>query len=487
MASRDVRVAIIGDPSSLQRALRSSEAATATFSQRMQALGSRLQSVGSSLTRGLTLPLVGLGVVAYRELSASQAAFAQTEAVIESTGGTARRSAEDIEELVQGLRDLSGVDDEGIQTMANTLLTFRGIVGETFDAAAEATLDLSVAMSRDLQSSAVMVGRALNDPIRGMASLTRVGVQFTQQQRDAIAAMVYFGDTAGAQQIILEELNAEFGGSAEALGGTIQGRLNRVRQRFEDMAASILEDLLPVMEDLAGVVDDVSRAYGDMDEDQQKWIAGFALAALVIGPVTSALGGLIGIVRGIALGFAALGGMMSMVILLAVAVAVGIAYIAMNWDGVKEAWRNYYENFVNNVPGARAAANELGRAVEGIKRAFNAAKAAAQALWNVGRQINGIVMGEVTNAVRGLETALRSAFSAAQSLLQTLIDIAAQNLDKVSGPGVIPRSGGGSGAGGAVGGRSRGPVRESSPMAEQIGRSVARELSRTPLLVGGTF
>jgi hypothetical protein len=490
MASRDVRVAIIGDPSSLQRALRTSETATASFATRMDALGSRLRNAGSTLTRGLTLPLVGLGVVAYRELSASQAALAQTEAVIESTGGTARKSVGDIEELVMGMRDLSGLDDEGLQEMANTLLTFRGIVGPVFDEAFEATTNLSVAMDRDLRSSAVMVGRALNDPVRGMSALTRVGVQFSDEQRAAIETMVAFGDTAGAQRLILAELNAEFGGSAEALGGTFQGRMNVVRQKFEDMAAMILEDLLPVIEDLVGHIERLSNAYSDMDEDQQKWVAGFALAALVIGPVTSALGFLIGIIKGVALAFGALGGGASAVILGLIGIGLGIAYIATHWQETKDFANTAFDNIVNNAPGARAVVGELARAVEGVRRAFNAAKGAASSLWTAAQRINSVVMGEVTGAVNTLAGALRSALTSAQSLLETLIQIGQQNLDKVSGPGVIPRGGTGSGAGGSTGGRSRGPVRESgNSMAEMIGRSVARELARTPqpVIVQGSY
>jgi len=41
--------------------------------------------------------------------------------------------------------------------------------------------------------------------------LTRVGVVFTQAQKDQITALMKSGDTIGAQKVILAELNTEFG------------------------------------------------------------------------------------------------------------------------------------------------------------------------------------------------------------------------------------------------------------------------------------
>ena len=139
--AREVRIAIIGDPSSLQRALRTADTGVTRFGARMQTFGTRMRSFGASMSRNLTLPLVGFGVLAYRELSAGERALAQTQAVIESTGGAARQSVDDILDLSHSLSELTSIDDEPIQEAANTLLTFREIAGDTFEEATRATLD----------------------------------------------------------------------------------------------------------------------------------------------------------------------------------------------------------------------------------------------------------------------------------------------------------------------------------------------------------
>ena len=60
------------------------------------------------------------------------------------------------------------------------------------------------------------LGKALNDPIKGISALTRVGVTFTDSQKEQIKTLVESGDTMEAQRIILKELTSEFGGAAEA-------------------------------------------------------------------------------------------------------------------------------------------------------------------------------------------------------------------------------------------------------------------------------
>lgn len=73
------------------------------------------------------------------------------------------------------------------------LLTFTNIGGEVFPKATETLLDMATAMSggmtpgaEALTSQAIQLGKALNDPINGITALTRVGVTFTEGQKNMI-------------------------------------------------------------------------------------------------------------------------------------------------------------------------------------------------------------------------------------------------------------------------------------------------------------
>jgi len=192
--------------------------------------------------------------IGWNEYNQGQRVAAQTNAVIKSTGGVANVSAEQVEKLGTALMLKSGIDDEVIKSGENVLLTFRNIRNETgknndiFNQATELTTDLSVAMGRDLNSSAVLVGKALNDPIRGVTSLTRVGVQFNDQQRAMIERLTESGRTMEAQKIVLRELSKEFGGSAEAAGDTFGGQINIARERLNNFLGLMVEKAIPYLQ-----------------------------------------------------------------------------------------------------------------------------------------------------------------------------------------------------------------------------------------------
>jgi len=149
-----------------------------------------------------------------------------TEARIKSTGGAAGLSARQFEQLAGKVSKLVAVDDEVIQSGENILATFTNIrnVGpdRIFDKATFAAVDMAAALSHgevttsNLSNANKLLGKALQDPIKGVTALKRAGVDFNDQQREQIKTMVESGDIVGAQKLILAELTKEFGGSAAA-------------------------------------------------------------------------------------------------------------------------------------------------------------------------------------------------------------------------------------------------------------------------------
>jgi hypothetical protein len=247
--ARKLVVEIVGDTRQLEKAFGRVEKQSNKF--------------GRALKVGAGAALGGLALAAragFQELGDAQKAAAQTAAVLKSTGGAANVTAKQIDELANSLLNVSGVDDEVIKQGENMLLTFRNIHNEVgkgndiFNQATKATLDLSVAMGKDMQSSAILVGKALNDPVRGLTALRRVGVSFTKAQEDQIKALVKTGHTMEAQKIILRELTAEFGGSAKAAGDTLPGQLSKAREQFRNLAAQLTVALLPAFEALTKIM-----------------------------------------------------------------------------------------------------------------------------------------------------------------------------------------------------------------------------------------
>jgi hypothetical protein len=185
--------------------------------------------VGKALAGGVaTAGVAGIAAVTV-EVKRSVDAFhdsnkvaKQTQAVLKSTDHIAGTTAKSIGALATAISRKTGIDDEAVQSAENVLSTFTEVRNETgrgnkiFDQATRTITDMSVALGQDLKGSTIQVGKALNDPIKGITALSRVGVSFTAQQKDQIKTLVDSGNKLKAQKIILRELNREFGGSAEA-------------------------------------------------------------------------------------------------------------------------------------------------------------------------------------------------------------------------------------------------------------------------------
>jgi hypothetical protein len=180
----------------------------------------------------------------------AQKSGAKLDAVLASTGGAAGVTGDEIRRLAGDLQLVTDFEDDATIAAAGVLATFTQIKGDVFKSAIVSAQNLSAVMGQDLQSSVVQIGKALNDPIKGITALSRVGVSFTEQQKAQIAQMTKAGNIAGAQAIILKELQTEFGGAAEAMSSPF----TRIGNIVGDVAEGIGAVFLPSLEAVASLI-----------------------------------------------------------------------------------------------------------------------------------------------------------------------------------------------------------------------------------------
>lgn len=215
----------------------------------LKKFGDSVGSLGSAVTTGLKYALEGItaaaaattafGVSSVKAFSESQDLIAQTEAVIKSTGGAAKVTADQVTELATALQKQTKFSDEDIRSAENLLLTFTNIGTKIFPQTTEAVLDMSTALGQDLKSSAIQLGKALQDPVLGVTALRRVGVNFSDSQREVIKNLIESGQSLKAQQLILKEIRTEFGGSAKAAGDTFSGALQKLKNSLNDVQEKV--------------------------------------------------------------------------------------------------------------------------------------------------------------------------------------------------------------------------------------------------------
>jgi hypothetical protein len=186
----------------------------------------------------------------------AEVANQRIDAIAESMslfGAQTKQTTDRIKEFADSNEILVGVEAEVIKATQAKLLTFKELavtadtVGGSFDRATILAQDLAAAGFGEAESNATQLGKALNDPIAGISSLSRVGIQFTDHQKDFIASLVASGDILGAQNIILSELETQVGGTAAATVTSSE----KMSLAFGAVQESVGTLLLPVMDDLA--------------------------------------------------------------------------------------------------------------------------------------------------------------------------------------------------------------------------------------------
>jgi phage-related minor tail protein len=135
---------------------------------------------------GLSASIVGV----LDAFSENEQAALRQEAVLKSTGFAAGLTASELDRMARALQDSTRFSDDNIASAQNALLTFTKIGRETFPEATKAVLDFAQANGVDATGAAQLLGRALNDPIRGVTQLSRAGIQFTEQQKNQMEALV---------------------------------------------------------------------------------------------------------------------------------------------------------------------------------------------------------------------------------------------------------------------------------------------------------
>jgi len=232
---------------------------------RAKAIEKSFKGLQGSLARFATFIGAGLlvrGIV--ENTKTAEEAVGQLNAVLKSTGGAVGFTSEQIQEQATALQRVTAYGDEAILSAQNVILTFTQVKGDNFEGATEAVLDMATALKTDLKSAAILVGKALNDPVKGATALSRSGVILTDSQKSLIKQLVATNRVAEAQKIILDELGVEFGGSARAARETFGGALEAVKNAFGDLleADGGVNDTVGALNELADVLSDPTVVEG---------------------------------------------------------------------------------------------------------------------------------------------------------------------------------------------------------------------------------
>lgn len=208
---------------------------------RMGPLGAALTAIGpAGLAAGAALAVLSVGLVAaLSHASEAEQSFNRLQAVLRATGNTTGLSGKQIVAFADEIESSTLATAEQVQDAAGVLATFGSVAGENFTRTLRLAQDMSAVFGTDLKGSVTQLGKALENPAEGLTALRRIGILFTDSQKDLIQSLVDTGKQAEAQKFILDTLESKVGGAGAGEATGLTGATNRL----SDAWGNLLEDI----------------------------------------------------------------------------------------------------------------------------------------------------------------------------------------------------------------------------------------------------
>jgi phage-related protein len=256
-ATRTLKLNILAETASLLKGLKDADKATRTAGDRIKA-GFK---VAAAAIAAAGAAAIAFGVKAIKAAEAAATANARIAQINESMGLFGSSVGEVNERLVkyaEATARATGIDQNSIKATQAKLLTFRELaqsaneVGGEFDRATKAAIDLAAAGFGSAEENAVQLGKALQDPIKGLTALSRSGVTFNETEKERIKTLVESNQVGEAQKLILQAIEQQVGGTAEATANASE----RIKVTFNLLTEQVGMVLLPVFEKFANFLID---------------------------------------------------------------------------------------------------------------------------------------------------------------------------------------------------------------------------------------
>ncbi|MDC3217645.1 phage tail length tape measure family protein [Schleiferiaceae bacterium] len=225
--------------------------ATASLTGPLNGISGRLSFIATGLGRvgiagvAFGAAVAGLGFsirAAIDEFQEFESQVLKMEAMLRATGGTVGLTSQELQDLAEdiGFATLASAGD--IREAQSILLTFGTITGDQFRETTALAQDLASVMGVTAQSAAKTLGKALEDPINNLSSLSRAGVVFTDTEKEIIDALINTNRQMEAQDFIIDKLTGKIGGAGEGAGKGLAGAFDGLTEQVSLLKIAFAEE-----------------------------------------------------------------------------------------------------------------------------------------------------------------------------------------------------------------------------------------------------
>jgi hypothetical protein len=320
--------------------------------KRITGLQKGLNSFGNKALLGGAVGAAFLGE-SINAAEESEIANNRLRQVFKSMGQDYVKATDQGAEYASMLQRQIGIEDEVILGVEAKLATFRKAsdanarASGIFQRATKAAFDLQATGIGDASTLAIQLGKALQDPIKGLNGLGRAGIKFTDGEKKKIQTLVETGKTFQAQDLIMRSIEKRTNNVA-AVTAT---KASKMKVAWSEVQEKIGGALLPTFQRMADkIIDLLPKIEAFIGEHPEivKWVGlatvgliGLGVTAKILVPVISALSWTYGVAGtalklfGITVNTTNKLMMTTGIILIITAIAIAAYLIIKNWAKVK--------------------------------------------------------------------------------------------------------------------------------------------------------
>lgn len=385
MGSRTLRIEILGDAKSASKAFGDTSTGLTSMSDKFEAVGKKMQSVGKSLTTHVSLPIIGALGLSTKAAIEDEASASKLANTMHNVTGATKEQVAAVEDWILKTSLASGVSDDKLRPALQNLVV---ATKDTKTAQSEMATAMDIATSKGLDVEAVT--KAMAKAHGGnVGALGKLGIA----TKDASGATLSYDQ-------IMKNAQQTFGGATAKHAATGAGGMARMKVAMNEAAESIGQVLIPFLAQAGQWLSKLAGWINNLSGPQKTWVVGIALVAAALGPLIGLLGTL-----GTVLSFIAANPVVLIIAALA-AIGVGLYMLYQKSEAfrafVDQAWQFIQQVFEKWVAAMKPIFDGFITMVKGIW----------EVLVGIKDFIVGVFTGDWSQAWEGIKQIFTSAWTA---------------------------------------------------------------------------
>lgn len=207
-----------------------------TFKRTASAASSAATKIAAAFSGAAILAGIKSVADAYMEQERS---IMRLDAAYKASGRTTGFAAKQVGLLADQIEATTMFSDDAARAAATMLAPFERLSNYTIRDVIRVSADVATVLGTDLPEAASALGKALNDPEKGLRKLKQMGIVFSDAENEVLKSMMETNKVAEAQAIILQRVEDRFKGAAEAANKGFPRIANEAKKSLEHIQEDV--------------------------------------------------------------------------------------------------------------------------------------------------------------------------------------------------------------------------------------------------------